>query len=392
MGKPEELPPARLDHQKEPQAGILNLQQLNVAESSYATKLSSPKPQNKTSISYGCQDVKARITIHNGMPAVIFKAKDYYGVMAEECKLTVVGKFLRTRPKIEVIRAVFMENFSLKGTVKFGAYDRRSVFIDFSDEQDCKNFYFRRALKINGFQMWLEMWTPDFRPDHDSPIVPVWFLLPELLFHCHSWHYAKQVLKPVGKPLSMDVATFGRTRPSTAKVRVDIDLTKPQETSVYVGQEEETNPLKGFTEKIEYEHVPKYCKHCKLIGHSLVQCRAAIKKKSVEEIEDKIEVEQTQASKQSEEEMEQTSNMISKRKVNQPDNNTQDELNKKKSKERVKRKQRRQRTAISKKIKKRKKQVNEHLQHQVEDMALFSTTEDRKSNDNFDKPIRNEVQ
>ncbi|XP_009758922.1 uncharacterized protein [Nicotiana sylvestris] len=301
MGKPEELPPARLDHQKEPQAGILNLQQLNVAESSYATKLSSPKPQNKTSISYGCQDVKARITIHNGMPAVIFKAKDYYGVMAEECKLTVVGKFLRTRPKIEV-------------------------------------------------------------------------------------------LKPVGKPLSMDVATFGRTRPSTAKVRVDIDLTKPQETSVYVGQEEETNPLKGFTEKIEYEHVPKYCKHCKLIGHSLVQCRAAIKKKSVEEIEDKIEVEQTQASKQSEEEMEQTSNMISKRKVNQPDNNTQDELNKKKSKERVKRKQRRQRTAISKKIKKRKKQVNEHLQHQVEDMALFSTTEDRKSNDNFDKPIRNEVQ
>ncbi|OIS96191.1 hypothetical protein A4A49_09538 [Nicotiana attenuata] len=113
----------------------------------------------------------------------------------------------------------------------------------------------------------------------------------------------------------MDVATFGRTRPSTSKVRVEIDLTKPQVTRVYVGQEEETNPLKGFTQNIDYEHVPKYCMHCKLIGHSLVQCRAAIKKKSIEETEDKIEVEQTQASKQSDEEMEKTSNMISERKI-----------------------------------------------------------------------------
>ncbi|OIT20358.1 hypothetical protein A4A49_40385 [Nicotiana attenuata] len=343
MGKPEELPPARLDHQKEPQVGNLNLQQPNVAESSYAKKLSSLKPQTKPLSIMDATDVKARITTHNG-------------------------------------------------TVKIGAYDRRTVFIDFCDEQDCKNFYFRRALEINGFQMWLDMWTLDFRPDHDSHIVPVWVLLPELPFHCHTWHYVKQILEPVEKSLTMDVATFGRTRPSTTKVRVEIDLTKPQVTIVYVGQEEEMNSLKGFTQKIEYEHVPKYCKYCKLIGHSLVQCRAAIKKKSVVETEDKIEAEQTQASEQSEEEMEQTSNMISEKKVNQPDNNTQDKLNTKKMKERVKRKQRRQRTAISKKIKKRKNQVNEHLQHQVEDMTLLSRTEDRKSNDNIDKPIWNYVQ
>lgn len=99
--------------------------------------------------------------------------------------------------------------------------------------------------------MWLEMWTLDFRPDHDSPIVPLWVLLPQLPFHYHTWHYVKQIWEPVGKPLSMDVATFGRTIPSTTKVRVEIDLTKPQLTSVYVGHEEDTNPLKGFTQNIE---------------------------------------------------------------------------------------------------------------------------------------------
>lgn len=43
---------------------------------------------------------------------------------------------------------------------------------------------------------------------------------------------------------------------------------------IYVGwQEDESNLLKGFTQKLEYEGVPKYCKHCRILGHSVVQCR-----------------------------------------------------------------------------------------------------------------------
>lgn len=42
--------------------------------------------------------VIARHTMHNGMLAIIFKGEDYYGVMADECKLTLVGKFTYGRP------------------------------------------------------------------------------------------------------------------------------------------------------------------------------------------------------------------------------------------------------------------------------------------------------
>ncbi|MCD7470385.1 hypothetical protein HAX54_010185 [Datura stramonium] len=35
----------------------------------------------------GDPNVKARITTHNGIPAVIFKSNDYYGAMAEECRI-----------------------------------------------------------------------------------------------------------------------------------------------------------------------------------------------------------------------------------------------------------------------------------------------------------------
>lgn len=33
---------------------------------------------------------------------------------------------------------------------------------------------------------------------------------------------------------------------------------------------------------MEYEAVPRYCKHCRLLGHSIAQCRALEKKKQAE--------------------------------------------------------------------------------------------------------------
>ncbi|KAF3651138.1 hypothetical protein FXO37_18152 [Capsicum annuum] len=37
------------------------------------------------------EEVKAKHTTHNGVPAVMFNASDYYGIMAEECRLTICG-------------------------------------------------------------------------------------------------------------------------------------------------------------------------------------------------------------------------------------------------------------------------------------------------------------
>ncbi|XP_060194994.1 uncharacterized protein LOC132624193 [Lycium barbarum] len=126
--------------------------------------------------------------------------------------------------------------------------------------------------------MGVQMWHPDFKPEEDSLMAPIWVLLPKLPFHCHTWHYVKQILSPIGIPLIMDNATTNRTRPSMAKVRVEVDLTKPRIDKIWVGLEDESYPLKGFYQKVEYESVPKFCTHCKKLGHSLVQCRFAKKK------------------------------------------------------------------------------------------------------------------
>ncbi|MCD7467558.1 hypothetical protein HAX54_005068 [Datura stramonium] len=49
----------------------------------------------------------------------------------------------------------------------------------------------RISIDFEGQIMWLEKWSPDFKSDEDSPIVPVWVLLPDLPFHCHTWNYVK---------------------------------------------------------------------------------------------------------------------------------------------------------------------------------------------------------
>nr|XP_033516369.1 uncharacterized protein LOC104112999 [Nicotiana tomentosiformis] len=222
--------------------------------------------------------------------------------MAEECRLTIVGKFLRTRPQIEKIRSKFAEKISTKGNVKIGVYDYRTVFLDFTNEDDFKSVWFKRSIEIEGQIMSLEKWTPDFKPDVDSPIVPVWVLLPELSFHCHTWHYVKQIAGPIGTPLSMDIATDYRTRPNIAKVRVEVDLTKPKLNSIWVGSEDEQSPLNGFTQNLEYENVPKYCRHCKLLGHSILQCRKIEKNSEGDEKDKGKNIVEEQGSKESLEE------------------------------------------------------------------------------------------
>ncbi|OIT21290.1 hypothetical protein A4A49_35793 [Nicotiana attenuata] len=70
-----------------------------------------------------------------------------------------------------------------------------------------------------------------------------------------------------------------------AKVRIEIDLLKQQHDAVYVGQVYEDAPQKGFVQKLEYAGVLKYCKHCRKIGHDMMNCRILERKRELEKKE-----------------------------------------------------------------------------------------------------------
>lgn len=99
------------------------------------------------------------------------------------------------RPKIETIRAKFIEKIPLKGKVRIGAYDYRHVFIEFNNEADFNTTYFQRFMGISGALMRMFKWSPDFDPNEETSLAPIWVLLLELPFHMFKWDYLRQVLE-----------------------------------------------------------------------------------------------------------------------------------------------------------------------------------------------------
>ncbi|KAM3340338.1 hypothetical protein P3S68_030208 [Capsicum galapagoense] len=86
-----------------------------------------------------------------------------------------------------------------------------------------------------------------------------------------------------------------------AKVRVEVDLTKPKINVVWIGSEDTNNPLKGYNQKIEYENVPKFCRHCKILRHNILQCRNMEKKEGEKDKEKKDHTDGNNENEQKEE-------------------------------------------------------------------------------------------
>ncbi|KAG5580300.1 hypothetical protein H5410_050927 [Solanum commersonii] len=63
----------------------------------------------------------------------------------------------------------------------------------------------------------IQAWTPEFRPEEETRIVPIWVALPELPWHCYNKVLLSTLLEPIGKVLYLDSPTFQRTRGSIAR-------------------------------------------------------------------------------------------------------------------------------------------------------------------------------
>ncbi|KAK4714091.1 hypothetical protein R3W88_019998 [Solanum pinnatisectum] len=66
----------------------------------------------------------------------------------------------------------------------------------------------------------------------------------------------------VGKPLQVDLATKNKTRPSCARVKVEVDLLGEFPRRINIGMRKKTGEIKEKWITIKYDHIPKYCKNC----------------------------------------------------------------------------------------------------------------------------------
>ncbi|KAL0910027.1 hypothetical protein M5K25_020954 [Dendrobium thyrsiflorum] len=145
--------------------------------------------------------------------------------------------------------------------------DQRHIAIQLSNDLDYSRIFARRVYYILGCQMRLLKWSPDFDVREESPIVPVWISFPNLRLH----FFYNQVLFALalifGRLLQTDQATFAISRPSVARVLVELDVTKKHRREVWIGSE-----INGYFQRVEFENLPIFYVHYKMHGHSMSEC------------------------------------------------------------------------------------------------------------------------
>ncbi|KAL0924110.1 hypothetical protein M5K25_004918 [Dendrobium thyrsiflorum] len=170
-----------------------------------------------------------------GTPALILD-DSVVSKLAAPFTITLVGKFMLRRPNLDIIRKLFV-NLKLSGSFSFGLLDPRHIAIQLNNDLDYSRIFARRTYYIMGCQMRLLKWTPDFDVREESPIVPVWVCFPNLRLHFFNNQVLFALASFFGRPLQTDQATSNLSRPSVARVLVELDVSKKFPKKIWIGSE-----------------------------------------------------------------------------------------------------------------------------------------------------------
>ena len=209
---------------------------------------------------------QATASTHRGEPALIF-SQEVIHKLSDPFRYALVGKFARGRPSLELVRKFFV-TLDLKQPVSVGLLDPRHILIRVADERDYHRLWLRAVWYVQGRPMKLFKWTPSFHVDREPSVVPVWVSLPKLPIHLFNRECLFQIVATLGVPLYVDAATAALSRPSVARVCVEVDLLKPLVSRVWIGN----GGQEGFWLNLDIEHLPAYCSGCFRQGHSKDDC------------------------------------------------------------------------------------------------------------------------
>ncbi|CAH9130256.1 unnamed protein product [Cuscuta epithymum] len=146
-----------------------------------------------------------------GVPTISFPESDAHK-LAEIHKRSLVDYFFRGRPSLSFIRKAF-EIIGFKGSFHLGHLEKKHVLIRFDLEEDYLRCWNRQTWSIQGNIMRVTKWSPEFKPNVESPVVLVWIAFEGLPIHLHDKRALFAIAGLIGNPLHIDSATATLARP-----------------------------------------------------------------------------------------------------------------------------------------------------------------------------------
>ncbi|KAK4373758.1 hypothetical protein RND71_004435 [Anisodus tanguticus] len=219
--------------------------------------------------------IKPIVYLH-GEPTVRFEKKEVEVMIhQQELNLAVIGKFSHGWPEIGLLRTLIPKQCGLKAEVNIGLLCDRHVLIRCTIAEDYDTLMSRQTFEIKEknkpYLMRTFKWDVTFNPEEETRFAYGWISFPGLPPHFHGESSLFSMAASVGKPISIDSATRNKTRPSSARVKVEVDLLQSHPKSVLI-QVGEGAEITSTQQRIRYDFLPKYCTNCKLQGHDAIGC------------------------------------------------------------------------------------------------------------------------
>lgn len=133
--------------------------------------------------------------------------------------------------------------------------------------------YYITAKNDRSYQMRPFIYDSKFKIEEETSQAIAWISFPNPL----PTFFIKETLftltYAVGKPLKLDMVT-NKTRPSRARVKLQLDLLaeRPQFVQIEI-EDENTNATRSVKVKIKYDNILSYRRKCKIQGHMEDECR-----------------------------------------------------------------------------------------------------------------------
>jgi len=221
-----------------------------------------------------------QLSYNNGIPILVWTEEEVDRMnILEDLQYAVIGKFSYGWPELEELRTILPHQCNIKGECKIGLLRNRHILIRLDQKADfinlmSKSIYYTLAKDGYSYSMRPQIYDAKFKVDEETTQAMAWISFPDL----KPTYFVREALfslaTAVGKPLQLDMATINKTRPSCARVKVQVDIRG--EFPKFVEMEiinEATKESRLENVKIQYDMLPKYCKQCKVQGHEDEACR-----------------------------------------------------------------------------------------------------------------------
>ncbi|WMV20831.1 hypothetical protein MTR67_014216 [Solanum verrucosum] len=186
------------------------------------------------------------ISYLHGEPRIVWEEEEVTQMIYKEnLQYAVIGKFSYGMPEIKELRKIIPKQSNF-------LFDTTTMVVSHEDTQ----------------------MGSMFDPEEETTTAIAWISFPGLPPNFFVKEAIFSLAAAVGKPLQVDMATKNQTRPSCARVKVEVDLLGEFPKRINIGVRKQSGEVVEKWIRIKYDYVPKYCVTCRLQGHNEQECYA----------------------------------------------------------------------------------------------------------------------